>query len=171
MNKIFACIVPLIFLLSFAFAFYKKIRIYDSFTEGVKSAIPLVISIFPYIATVTMLTKALEISGVGEWLAHVLSPVFSSLGVPQEIAPLILIKPLSGSGSIAVLTEILNNYGVDSFAARCACVICGASETVFYIGAVYFAGIKRKKINLAIGISLFAYLCSVVFACCLCKIL
>jgi spore maturation protein B len=118
-----------------------------------------------------MLSKALEVSGVGDWLALRLAPFFHALGIPQEIAPLILIKPLSGSGSIAVLTEILNHYGVDSFAARCACVVCGSSETIFYIGAVYFAGIKRKKINIAIAISLLAYLLSVVFACFLCKIM
>lgn len=171
MTYFLAILVPLLFFGSFAFALFRKVRVYDSFTEGIKGAIPLVVSVFPYVAAVTMLAKLLEVSGAGDKLAEWLAPFFNAVGVPEEIAPLILIKPLSGSGSIAVLTEILDLYGVDSFASRCACVLYGASETVFYIGAVYFAGIKRKKINVALGISLFAYLASVVLACFLCRIM
>ena len=169
MKAFFAILTPCIFLFSFLYAMFKKVRVYDSFTNGVKEAIPLVLSVFPYIATVTMLAKLLEISGMSIKIANWLAPFCNLLGVPKEIASLILIKPLSGSGSIAVLTEILDTHGVDSFVARCACVIYGASETVFYIGAVYFAGLKRKKINVALAISLFSYLLSVVLACFLCK--
>ncbi len=171
MKYVFPLIIPLIFLLSFAFALFRKVRVYDSFTEGMKGAIPLIVSIFPYIAAVTMLAKLLEISGLEAALSNWLAPVFNFSGVPQEIAPLVLIKPLSGSGSIAVLTEILDKCGVDSYAGRCACVIYGSSETIFYIGAVYFAGLKRKKLNAAILIALVAFLASVIFACFLCKIM
>ncbi len=171
MKYFFPFVIPVIFLLSFLFASFKKVRVYSSFTEGIKGAIPLIVSIFPYIAAVTMLAKLLEVSGVGAFLTKKLSPVFSAVGVPKEIASLVLIKPLSGSGSIAVLTEILDLYGVDSYIGRCACVIYGSSETIFYVGAVYFAGLKRKKLNTAIVISLFSYLISVIFACFLCKIM
>lgn len=171
MNYILAITVPLLFLGSFIFALYRKVRVYDSFTQGMKGVLPLIISIFPYIAAVTMLCKLLEISGLNNTLAQWLQPVFEFSGIPEEIAPLVFIKPLSGSGSIAVITEILEKYGVDSYIARCACVVYGSSETVFYIGAVYFAGIKRKKLNAALAISLFSYLASVVLACFLCKIM
>ncbi len=171
MKYILPFLIPVIFFLSFAFALFRKVKVYDSFTEGIKGAIPLILSIFPYIAAVTMLAKLLETSGLGERLSSWLSPAFSFLGVPQEIASLILIKPLSGSGAIAVLTEILDANGIDSYAGRCACVVYGSSETIFYIGAVYFAGLKRKKLNTAIAIALLAYLASVVFGCFLCKFL
>ena len=171
MNKIFAYIVPVIFLLSFVFALFKKVRVYDSFTEGVKGAIPLVISVFPYLAAVAMLTKLLEVSGLGAQIAEWLSPLFRFTGIPQEIATLLLVRPLSGSGSIAVLSEILETYGVDSYAARCACVACGSSETIFYVGAVYFAGIQRKKFSVALVISLVSYIASVIFCCFLCRIM
>jgi len=171
MNKFFAILIPLIFLLSFAFALFRKVRVYDSFSEGVKGVIPLLTSIFPYLAAVTMLSMLLETSGLGARLGEWLSPVFSFVGIPKEIFPLVLVKPLSGSGAIAVLSNILDAYGVDSYIGRCACVAYGSAETIFYIGAVYFAGLKRKKFSLALGIALLSYLLSVVLCCFLCRIM
>ena len=169
MNYVFALTVPLLFLGSFIFALVKKVSLYDSFTEGVKGAIPLVVSIFPYIASVTMLSLLLDVSGMESKLVGWLTPAFSFFGVPAEIAPLLFVKPLSGSGAIAVLSDILTKYGVDSYIARCACVAYGSSETIFYIGAVYFAGLKRKKMTLALAIAVFSYLASVVLCCFLCR--
>ncbi len=169
MNYVFALTVPLLFLLSFIFALAKKVPLYDSFTEGVKGAIPLVLSIFPYIASVTMLTLLLEVSGMERKIIEWLTPTFSFFGVPAEIAPLLFVKPLSGSGAIAVLSDVLTKYGVDSYIARCACVAYGSSETIFYIGAVYFAGLKRKKLTLALAIAVFSYLASVMLCCFLCR--
>ena len=171
MTKILALIIPFIFLASFAFALVRKVRVYETFADGVKGVIPLITSIFPYIAAVTMLSKLLEVSGLGATLAKWLSPAFSFLGIPKEIAPLLLIKPLSGSGSIAVLSDILEVYGVDSYIARCACVVYGSSETIFYVGAVYFAGLERKRFHLALCIALVSYVASVIFACFLCRIM
>ena len=171
MNYIFPLIIPLVFLLKFVIASLKKVRVYDSFKEGMKGAIPLVVSIFPYIAAVTMLTMFLDVSGLGDKLNAWIAPAYSFLGIPQELAPLMLIKPLSGSGSIAVLADVLAKYGVDSYIGRCACVLYGSSETVFYIGAVYFAGLKRKKLTAALMISLFSFVISVIFGCFLCKFL
>jgi spore maturation protein B len=171
MSVFFALLVPCIFLLSFVYALFKKVRLFDCFSDGVKGAIPLIVSIFPYIATVAILSKAMEVSGLQARLSQLLSPFFNAVGVPNEIAPLLLIKPLSGSGAISVLSDILGKYGVDSFIGRCACVCYGSSETIFYIGAVYFAGIKRKKLSLAILIALISYLLSTIFSCFLCTIM
>ncbi len=171
MNYILPLIIPFLFVATFLFALCRKVKVYDSFTEGIKGAIPLILSIFPYIAAVTMLSKLLEVSSLGDSMAKCLSPLFSFTGVPAELAPLVLIKPLSGSGSIAVLTEILDAQGVDSYIGRCACVIYGSSETIFYVGAVYFAGLKRQKLNAAVVIALLSFLLSVIFACFLCKLM
>ena len=171
MTKFLALLIPAIFLVSFAVALARKVRVYDSFTEGVKGVIPLILSVFPYIAAVTMLTKLLETSGFGNTLARWLAPVFELLGVPNEIAPLVFIKPISGSGGIAVLSDLLDKYGADGYISRCACVVYGASETIFYVGAVYFAGLKRKRLSAALGIALCSYFASVVFACFLCRIM
>ncbi len=171
MNYFLALLIPLLFLLSFLIAAIKKVKVYDSFTEGIKGAIPLILSIFPYIVGVTMLCKLLEVSGLEDKITAWIAPIFCFTGVPEEIASLVLMKPLSGGGSIAVLTQILERHGVDSYIGRCACVAYGTSDTVFYIGALYFAGLKRKKLTAALVISLFSFLIAVIFSCFLCRIM
>lgn len=169
MNTITALIIPIIFLLSFAFALVKKVRIFDSFTEGMKGTLPLICSIFPYVAAVAMLTRLFAASGLEARFIEWSEPLFAFFGVPKEIMPLLFVKPLSGGGAISVLSDILQRHSVDGYIARCACVAYGSSETIFYIGAVYFAGLKRKKLPLALAIAVFSYLASVVLCCFLCR--
>lgn len=169
--NVIALTIPALWILSFLYAAKKRVKIYDSFTRGIKKAPPLLLSLFPYIAAVTILTELLHESGVFALLQAYTQPFFETLGVPTEILPLVFLKPFSGSGSIAVLSDIFARYGVDSTIARCACVAYGASDTTFYISAVYFAGIKRKSLPLAVFFSLFAYFCALLFGCFLCKYL
>ena len=168
MSKFF---IPVLFLIIFGFASIKKVKPYDAFTEGAKSALPFAVSIFPYLVSIFVLTELFEISGISAAVASFLSPVFKVFGIPKELTKLVLIKPFSGSGALALLTEIYSTYGVDSYLARCASVIYGSSETVFYVAAVYFAGAKTKKLALPIIISLIASFFSCVFACFICLIM
>lgn len=164
-------LIPVLFLSVFLYAAVKKVKVYDSFVTGVKGALPLLLSIFPYIAAVLMMTELLEQSGVSDAILKFLEPLFQALGIPKEIGKLILLKPFSGSGSTALVDEIIASYGADSRIARCACVCYGSSETVFYIGAVYFSTVKEKKLALPIAISLFSSLIATIFGCFLCRIL
>lgn len=169
--KYLSLIIPLLFLLVFGYALFKKVKLYDSFTEGVKEAIPLALSLFPYLAAILMLSELFERSGLSRILTDFVSPAFRFFGIPPEISKLVLMKPFSGSGSTALLSEIFAAYGADSYIARCGAVAYGSSETVFYISAVYFAGAKKKKLALPILISLVANFFSVVFGCFLCRFL
>lgn len=171
MNAVFATIIPCIFLFSFLYALRKKVKVYEAFTDGAKGAIPLITTVFPYIATVMILSELFSASGLEEWTLTALRPLFSKIGVPEEITPLILMKPISGNGSIAILSDILTTYGADSYISRCACVAYGSAETMLYMGAVYFSGLKRKSLPLALAISLVCFFLSVVFGCFLCKIM
>ncbi len=164
-------IIPFLFLTILMYSAIKKVKPYDAFTEGAKSALPFAANIFPYLVSIFVLTELFEASGISDFLTQILSPVFGFLGIPKELCKLVMIKPFSGSGSLAMLSEIFSEYGADSYLARCACVIYGSSETVFYIAAVYFANVKNKKLLLPIIISLFASFCSCVFACFICKIM
>lgn len=168
MSKYF---IPILFLSIFIVSIIKKVKPYDAFVLGAKSAIPFAISIFPYLVTIFVLTELFEVSGLSNIVSNFLSPVFAFLGIPKELTKLVLIKPFSGNGSLAVLTEIFNTYGVDSYLSRCASVIYGSSETVFYVAAVYFAGAKTKKLMAPITISLIASFISCVFACFICIII
>lgn len=169
--KYFALVIPVLFLAVFVFALVKKVKLYDSFTAGIKEALPLAFSLFPYLAAILMLSELFERSGLSDLITSFLSPALKFLGIPPEISKLILIKPFSGSGSTALLSDILAKHGADSFIGRCACVSYGSSETVFYISAVYFAGVKRKKLFKPIAIALAANFLSVVFGCFLCRFL
>ena len=165
-----AFIIPAIFIIEHGCAAIKKVNVYSCFTSGIESALKFVLSLLPCLAAVFMMCALFEESGLSELMIKLTSPAFSFFGVPEELTKLILIKPLSGSGSLAYLTEILNEYGADSYIARCACVCYGSSETVFYISAVYFAGMKTKGLMKPIIISLFSALVATVLACALCQI-
>lgn len=168
MSKYF---IPVIFLIIFLYAIFKKVKPYDAFTKGAKAAIPFAVSVFPYLVSIFVLTELFEASGLSNVVSKIVSPFFNLLGIPSELTKLVLIKPFSGNGALAILTEIFNTHGVDSYLARCASVIYGSSETVFYVAAVYFAGAKTKKLAVPIIISLIASFLSCVFACFICLIM
>lgn len=163
--------IPVLFLAIFLFAVIKKVKPYEAFTLGAKSAIPFAVSVFPYLVSIFVLTELFEVSGLSNAVTNILSPIFRLLGIPKELTKLVLIKPFSGNGALAILTEIYQTYGVDSYLSRCASVIYGSSETVFYVAAVYFAGAKTKNLAKPILISLIASFCSSIFACFICLIL
>ena len=166
-----ALIVPVIFIFVFIFAAVKKVNVYESFTDGIKEALNFTVSLLPCLAAVFMMCALFEVSGLSNLLTRLLSPVFGFLGIPEELTKLVLIKPFSGSGSLAYLNEIISTYGADSYIARCACVCFGSSDTVFYIYPVYFAGLKVKRLAMPVLCVLVATFLSTVIACLICHIL
>lgn len=168
MSKYF---IPVIFILIFGYGLIKKVKPYNSFVRGAKSAVPFALSVFPTLLCIFVMTELFEVSGLTNILCSLLSPVFSILGIPKEVSKLVLIKPFSGSGALALLSDIYSSCGVDSYVSRCASVIYGSSETVFYVATVYFTGAKKRNLTAPILISLIASFFSIVFACFICKVL
>lgn len=168
--KFVSLIVPLLFLVVFAVALFRRVKLYDCFAEGAKEAVPLLLSVFPYLAAMLILSELFEASGLARMIADFLTPFYRLLGIPPEISSLVLIKPFSGSGSLALLSELFTAYGPDSYIARCAAVAYGSGETVFYISAIYFAGTKKKLLR-PIAVSLLANFAGVVLGCLLVRIL
>ncbi len=164
-------IVPLLLVFVLVLGLAKRVNVYDSFVLGAKKSINLSWTVFPYLATVFIMVNALHASGLDAWLTKIVAPPFELLGVPREVVQLVLLRPFSGSGSLALLTDVYNSYGVDSYIGRCASVIMGSSETVFYVASVYFAGTHVRHTGWAIPIALFCNFIGAVVGCLLCRIM
>ena len=164
-------LIPAFILIAFLVAYFKKVKVYDAFVSGVNEVIPLLLSIFPYLCTVIIMSELFEESGLSNLIVKWLKPALNLIGVPSELTKLILIKPLSGSGSLALLSDIYQTYGADSYVGKCASCIFSASETVFYISSVYFCTCKNKNAKSAIIMSLIACFLSCIFACFICRLL
>ena len=149
-----ALIIPIFILGIFLYALYKGVNTYQSFVAGAKSAIKLTIEILPFIATILIAIQLFSASGLLDLLSLAVRPVFDWLGIPHELTPFIVLKPFSGSGSIALFEQIVAEHGPDSYITRVASVIAGSSETVFYISAIYFSKTKIKNLSYAIPVAL-----------------
>lgn len=164
-------IVPLLILMLLIYSVKKKVNPYGCFVNGAGQSIDLVVSIFPYLVAIFVAVELMKASGLTALFSIMLSPIFSLLGIPAELAELILIRPFSGSGSMAILENLYNNYGADSYVSRCASVIIGSSDSIFYIATIYLSQTKVKKLGIAIPIALIATLVGVILSCMLCKIM
>lgn len=163
--------VPLLLVAILVVGLVKRVNVYDGFVLGAKKSVNLCLSVFPYLAAIFIMVNALHASGLDAYVTKLLAPPFALVGVPSEVVQLALLRPFSGSGSLAILTDVYKQYGVDSYVGRCASVIMGSSETVFYVASVYFAGTKVKRTGWAIPIALFCNILGAIAACLLCKIM
>lgn len=163
-------ILPVLIIIMIITCAVKKVSVYDCFIDGAKGGLELIRSIFPYICAIFVCIFLFKSSGLSKMIAQLLSFPLSYLGIPSELAELIFLIPLSGNGTIALLAEIIAEHGADSYIARCASVICGSSETIFYVAAVYFAACKDvKRLRYAIPVAIFATLGGTIIACALCR--
>jgi spore maturation protein B len=169
MTNIVNYILPLVFILVFVYAFVKKQNVYVCFVDGAKQSLSTVAAILPNLAAMFILVALMRTSGLTDVLVKILAPPFSLIGIPSELVELTILRPFSGSGSLALLTEIYEKYGTSSYIARCASVMMGSTETVFYVSAVYFADTKIKKTGLVLPIALFCTLIGGVLTCVLCR--
>lgn len=164
-------ILPILFLFLILYCIYKRINTYDHFVKGAKGAIKLVVDIFPFIASILIAVALLRVSGITTFLVKLLSPIFKVLGIPPQLCELILLRPFTGSGSYGILEDIFSTYGADSYISRCASVIMGCSETIFYVATIYISQTKVKKLLYAIPVALICSLVGTIVACLLCRII
>ena len=140
-------IVPLLILVVCCIALRRKENAYDLLLEGGKDGLKLLVSIVPSLVLLLTAVTMLRQSGAVELLSRLFAPVFQFFGIPPETAILVLIRPISGSAALAVGTELMSTYGVDSQIGRTVAVMLGSTETTFYTISVYFgaAGIKKTR--------------------------
>ena len=133
----------------------KKIKVYELFVEWAKDGFTIAVRIIPYLVAILVAVGMFRASGVLELLLNFLAPVLNFIGFPPENLPLALMRPLSGSGSLGLLTDLVNEHGADSMPAKIGATMFGSSETTFYVLAVYFGsvGITRSRHALVAGLT------------------
>lgn len=161
-------IIPTFIILILAVSVIKKINAYECFVSGAKQSIDLCINTFPYLVAIFAVVELLSLSGISAWLTTAISPVFEFLGIPAELVEFLILRPFTGSGSIAMLSNLFSLYGPDSFISKCACVIMSCSETTFYVVAVYFSTTKIKKLRYIIPVCLLSSFIGAIVACRIC---
>ncbi len=161
-------VVPLILALVGAFALLRGTDVFSALADGAKDGLRVTLSILPALVAILTAAAMFRASGAMDALTRLLAPVLEAVGIPPETAPLMLVRPLSGSGALGVCSELITAHGADSEVGRAAAVMLGATETTFYTVAVYFgaAGIKRTRhtIPAALAADLAGFVTAALFA-------
>jgi len=155
-TSLFDLVIPLILLGTAAWALYRRVNVFEAITTGAAEGLGTVVKVFPSLVCLLTAVYMLRASGAMDAAAALFSPLFRALGIPAEVAPLMVVRPISGSGALAVGAELIESYGADSLIGRTAAVMLGSTETTFYIIAVYFGAVGIQKTRHAIPAALFA---------------
>ena len=142
-------IIPLMLFVVLLAAIFRKQPVYEQFIDGAGDGLQMLVRIVPPVIAVVTAVYMMRASGLLDWILNFISPVTNFIGIPSEVMPLAIIRPLSGSGAMGVFADILNQYGADSDIGKIASIICGSTETTFYCLCVYFS-MTRVKNNLKV---------------------
>lgn len=164
MQQLTSLIIPLIILLIISHGLIKKIAVYNEFVDGAKEGFTIAVNIIPYLVAMLFAIAMFRASGALDFLLMLLSPLADFFGFSAEVIPMGLVRPLTGSGSVGVLAELINTHGEDSIIVKTAAVIFGSTETTLYVLAVYFGAIRIKNTAYALQAGLMADLAGFIAA-------
>ena len=162
--------VPVILFVVVVLGFFKKIKVYETFIDGAKEGFSVAINIIPYLVAILVAIGMFRASGAMGFFIKILSPLTNLIGMPAETLPVALMRPLSGSGSLGIVTELMTQHGPDSFIGRLASTMFGSTETTFYVIAVYFGSIGIRKSRHAIASGLIGDMAGLLMAVFICQI-
>lgn len=146
-SYISSSIIPIVILGIVGYGFLEKNKVFDTFISGAKEGISIVFNIFPTLVGIFIAIGALRSSGILNLIINLIEPVTTFLNFPSEIIPLAILRPISGSASMGVATDIMKNYGVDSKIGIIASCIMGSTETTLYTIAIYTSCVNIRKIR------------------------
>ena len=149
-------ILPLLLVLFPVVGLIRRVKVYEEFVEGAKEGFQIAVRIIPYLVAILFAIGMFRASGAMEWFIKGLDPVLSFVGFPAEVLPMAIIRPLTGSGSIGVLADMINTYGEDSIIVKIAATMFGSTETTFYVLAVYFGAVGIRRTRYAVSAGLLA---------------
>lgn len=142
----------------------KRLPLYDLFVRGAKDGLRTAVEVLPNLAAMLCAISLMEASGLTSALCGLCAPGLAALGLPKEVAPLVLLRPFSGSASLGMVENLMNAYGPDSRIGLIACTIMGSSETIFYTLCVYMSAAKDKRAGYALPCSLLGALAGAALA-------
>jgi spore maturation protein B len=142
--------IPALIFFIVIYGVIKKVKIYEAFVEGAKEGFNVGVRIIPYLVAMLVAIGIFRAGGAMEILATVLSPVTKLIGMPSEALPMAIIRPLSGSGALGVMSDIIKTHGPDSLIGKMVSVMMGSSETTFYVLAVYFGSVSISRTRQAV---------------------
>jgi len=148
----------------------RRVKVYEEFVEGAKEGFDVAIRIIPYLVAILVAIGMFRAAGGIDLLSEKLRPAMVAIGFPPDLLPLVLMRPLSGSGTLGVFTELVKNLGPDNLVSRIAGTIYGSTETTFYVLAVYFGSVGIKKTRYAVVAGLTADLVGVVASVIVCRL-
>lgn len=163
-------IIPIIVVIIIIYGMIKGRKVYEWFVEGAKDGLKVCLNIFPYLLAMIIAVHIFREAKLLDLLNNIISPLTSLIGLPKEVTPLVLIKPLSGSGATGIFTDILKNYGSDTAIGLISSVIMGSTETIFYTITVYFGAVKIKKIRHTLWAAIMADMMAIIMAILMVKI-
>ena len=170
-NYLSTIAVPLVILLIILYGIFEKNKVYDTFLEGAKEGLDIVIKIFPTLIGIFLAVGALRSSGILELIINLIRHIINILTIPAEIMPLAMLRPISGSASMAVATDIISKYGVDSTIGLIASTIMGSTETTLYTIALYTSAVKVKKIRFVLIAALIADITGMLVSVIICRLM
>lgn len=163
--------IPTMVFLVVLYSYIKGVDVFDTFVEGAKEGFQTAVRLIPFLVAMLVAIGIFRESGSFAMLTKIISPVTRLFGIPSEVLPLALMRPISGSGALAMTTEIMQTYGPDSFLGLVASTLQGSTDTTFYILTVYFGSVGIKKIRYAMSVGLIADLAGFLAAVIVCRIL
>ena len=161
-NYISTIAVPVVIIIIVIYGIADKKKVYDIFVEGATEGMSIVIKIFPTLLGIFLAVGVLRSSGLLEIITRAVSVFTNKVGFPSEVMPLAMLRPISGSGSIAIATEIMQKFGVDSLIGLIAATIMGSTETTLYVIAVYTSSVNVKKIRFVLFAALMADIAGII---------
>ncbi|HEX6065978.1 MAG TPA: spore maturation protein [Longimicrobiales bacterium] len=164
MSVFSALIIPLILVGFPLYGLYKRVPVYESFVEGAKDGFNVAVRIIPYLVAILFAIAMFRASGGMDFLTRVLNPVLSLVGIPAELLPMVIMRPLTGSGSAGLVVDMVKQYGEDSIFVKIAAVMFGSTETTFYVIAVYFGAVNIKNTRHALHAGLTADIAAMLIA-------
>ena len=163
--------IPLLIVVFVGFGIVKKVRVYETFVEGAKEGFNIAIRIIPYLVAMLVAIGIFRAGGAMHWLIYILHPITNFIGMPAEALPMAIMRPLSGSGSLGIMAEILSVHGPDSFIGILVSTFYGSTETTFYVLAVYFGAVNIRNIRHALPAGLIADIAGILGAVFIVKLL